>query len=715
MPPQISDRVGVGASGALWLRALLLCLAVTLCYANSLHVPFLLDDPFVAQDQPGIRLDYSTRPLVWASFDLNRALTGRETWSFHVFNALVHLACGFLLLGVLRRSMAHVAPRLPSRTRENLAFVTTILWLCHPLQTAAVTYLSQRAESMGALCYLMVLYGFIRSASAARPLGWQALALLALALGFATKETITTAPLILLLYDALFLTSGPLTSLRQRWGFYAGAALVTLVLGFAFVAPPLLGGNVTMGLGFQEFGTLEYARTQPGVVLHYLRLAFWPHPLCFDYGWPIARDAGDYLPQTALVAALFLVSAVLLVRRSWLGFVGLFFFLFLLPTSSLVPIRDPAFEHRVYLPLAAVVLFVVVGTWWLWARFLPRARALPSVLATTVALALAAMTVRRNEDYRTAERLWRLTLEQAPQNARAHANLGVALLDAGRTEEAIRELTTGMGLDPRDALIQLNLGAAYWQLGKPERAIYFIERSVRLNVTPRGLGSLGHALSQTGDFLGAAFYFQKAVELTPNDPSVHYQLANVLGTLRRSEEALQHFQEALRLDPGFQGAHIHLASVLAEMERPSEALEHLRAALEILPNSAQEYFDLGQVLRSLGSLDEALAAFREASRLAPEMPAACAAFAETVCSNPSASSDERQEALRLASKAIEMTSSKQAEFLEVGAQAQAALGDFERAAALLEAALELPDSTANPDFASRLRAQREDYRRRAGE
>src|SRR6185503_2815886 len=217
-------------------------------------------------------------------------------------------------------------------------------------------------------------------------------------------------------------------------------------------------------------------------------------------------------------------------------FAGACCVLVLAPTSSFVPIKDLAFEHRCYLPLAGVLLLAVVGAWRFVCRCAPRMQPLLPGFSAASALALAVLTVRRNEDYRSALRLMERTVECAPKNARAYLNLGAALLEAGRTEEAIRELTTGMGLDPLDGLIQQNLGAAYWQLGKSERAIYYIERGVRLKETPLGLGSLGHALFETGDFLGSAYYFQKAFELSPDDPAAHYQLANALEKLRRSDE-----------------------------------------------------------------------------------------------------------------------------------------------------------------------------------
>jgi Flp pilus assembly protein TadD len=561
----MTKQAGATAGAAPWARVAVLALAVALCYANSLRAPFLFDDPFL--NAPGARLDYSTRPLVWASWDLNRALSGAQTWSYHAFNALVHLACGLLLHGVLRRSAAFAAPGLAARTRDGLACAATLLWLCHPLQTGAVTYLSQRAEALAALFYLGVLYAFLRSAAAARPASWQALALVSLALGFATKETIATAPLAVLLFDALLLAPGPQAALRARPGFYATLALLTLALALVFVVP-LLGAGRGAGFGLQEVGALEYARTQPGVILHYLRLAVWPHPLCFDYAWPIARAPADWAWQSALLLAVLAGVALLLARRSWVGLAGACFFLVLAPSSSFVPIKDAAFEHRVYLPLASVLVLLVTGSRWLARRIAPRARLLPHALALSATLALGGLTVRRNEDYGSAVRLMQSTAACAPDNARAHANFGAALLDAGRPAEAVAPLTRSLGLDPHAGLAYLKLGLAYQRLDQLDRALPFFRRAVELIEDARCHDALGQALTQKGDHAGAVLQFEAALRLDPLQGGLHCRLARALAALARRDEAIEHFQEALRLEPGLVEAHAGLAALGAEPGRP---------------------------------------------------------------------------------------------------------------------------------------------------
>jgi hypothetical protein len=200
-PTARGARPAERARSAPWIEAAALAAAVGTCYAGTLRVPFLLDDPL-----PGTPLDYSTRPLVWASFALNRAWSGAETWSYHVLNALLLLACACVLLGVLRRAAALAVPGWSARARGAFALAVTLAWTCHPLLTGAVTYISQRAELMAVLAYLGVLYGHLRSLDSPHPRRWQALALAALALGFLVKEIVATAPLAVLLVELVLVS-----------------------------------------------------------------------------------------------------------------------------------------------------------------------------------------------------------------------------------------------------------------------------------------------------------------------------------------------------------------------------------------------------------------------------------------------------------------------------------------------------------------------------
>lgn len=699
-----------GSAGRTRSAPLLLAGVVAACYANSFAVPFQFDDP-----QPDKRLAFTFRPLVSATFALNRALSGEAVWSFHAFNVLVHLACGLVLLGVLRRTLERAAPQIARGTRAGLALASSLAWLVHPLQTGAVTYLSQRAESLGAFFYLLCLYAFVRSTTAARPLAWQALVVLALALGFAAKETIATAPVALLLYDATFVEPGGLAgALRRRKPLYGVLACVAVALSIPLIVPQLLAERTTMGFRLHDFGPLEYARSQPGVLLHYLRLCVWPHPLVFDYGWPIAKELGDWLPQTLVVAAILCVTGVLVARRSWIGFASAWFFVILLPTSSLVPIKDLAFEHRVYLSLAGVVVPVVVGAWWLCGRLLPAARFLPHALCAALVLALAATTVRRNRDYRSPAVLWQTVVERAPGNARGYSNLATALKDEGRGDQTIALLNKAIELDPAYHSAYHKLGNAYLLRGELATATDDFRRSIALYDCSSYRYGLACALLAQGAFAEAEAEYRKALAFEPEDAGSHLGLGNALAQLERKDEAALEYREALRLDPRLQSAHTNLAVILEAQGNPAEALEHHLAALALPPGTFQEQFNLGKCLVLLGRNAEALEAFRAAMRLAPAMPEPPAALAKALLSKGDASAEEKAEALQLATKANDMTSSKRADILETLAMAHAANADPGSAVELVQKALELPGPTRNAAFRERLLAQLQEYRRAAG-
>jgi tetratricopeptide (TPR) repeat protein len=687
-----------------WSQAVVLVSLGGLCYANSLGAPFLFDDP-----APGARLDPSTRPLVAASFELNRAWSGYATWSYHVLNVLVHLACGLLLLGVLRRALEFVAPRLAPNARAQLAFVVALLWTCHPLQTGAVTYLSQRAEALGTLFYLAHVYGFLRSVSSPRALPWQVLSLGALALGFATKEIIATAPLLMWLFDACFLAGGWLRALRRRPGFYLFVALASLWGAYALVLPQLFGAGKGAGFRGSDTTPLAYARTQPGVLLHYLRLVVWPEPLCLDYGWPIARTLSAWLPQTLVVLTLLATSLGLLRRRPALGYAGCAFFAILAPTSSFVPIDDAAFEHRMYLALAVPLVLLVAGLAALCTRLAPRAKGVAPALTGLAVLVASAATVRRNQDYREPVRLFEKAVRVAPHHARAHLQLGTELLEVGRLEEAIAAAQTGLRLEPENGFGYLVLGKAYLLREEYARAVPLLERAAERIDDPRMQDTLGGALYLAGDPARAAAHLERAHAAHPTYAPTLRRLGEALADAGRPQEARQRYEEALQIDPGFTEVYPLLAGLLLAEGRAAESLQKAEVACRLAPDLPDGFFALAQALRELGRTREALEAFQHACTLGPELYGPQAEFAQTVARLPDATDAERREALTRAERAVVLAGSARPDLLLVRAEAEAGLGRWEQALSSLDQALALPTAHQDPGLAQLLRARRSDY------
>jgi tetratricopeptide (TPR) repeat protein len=575
-----SKRGGAGASrrraSDAWMPWVLTG-AGAIAYLGSFRGVFLFDDLWSVVQNPAIRgwspvwaslaTHSNNRPLVWLSFALNYAVSGLHPWSYHLVNLVVHLLAALALFAVLTRTLRAPALRASTDSARWFAFVVALLWTLHPLQTESVTYVYQRAESMMGLFALLTLYGAIRGAESRRPAPWYAGAILACALGMASKAAMISVPIVVLLYDRVFLSGSFSGALRRRWPLHAGLFATLAVLGATGAAGLVLHPTAaqrqatTVGLGYMRTTPLEYALTQPGVILHYLRLSVWPHPLCLDYWWPLAKTIpAVVLPLLAL--AVLLAAAIVSARRlPALGFAAAWFFLLLAPTSSIVPVEDPAFEHRMYLPLAAVIVFLVTAAGGLlrrageilrWSGGTRRAVAVTALLLA--AGALGALTIRRQLDYRSEEIMWTKIAEQRPANPRAHDFLGVLLGARGRTDEAIAQFREAIRLKP-DAV------EAYDNLG-----FYLAEQ-----------GRLDEAVAWT----------REAIRLEPGYAASHYNLGWLLARGGRLEEAIPEFREATRLQPDFVDAHNNLALALARTGRLTEAMSPLRRALELDPGNAQ--------------------------------------------------------------------------------------------------------------------------------
>jgi tetratricopeptide (TPR) repeat protein len=629
------------AGGARPLAIGLIVAAGWAAYANSFCGVFVLDDLYEIERNPAIRQLWPPavpmfqgsglprRPIPYYTFALNYALGGYEVWGYHLLNLAVHLACALLLFAVVRRTLAGGRLAAPyGQAATGIALATALLWTVHPLQTQAVTYVYQRLESLAAMFYLLTLYCFLRGVSADRPGPpaeprsrrlpvathprperstvdrgetrgsrlWLWGSVVACALGMASKETMVTAPLLVLWYDRVFVAASWKELARRRWTYHASLAATWLLLAAVISAQTERYGELVT----PPHTPLAYALNQGPVILHYFKLAFWPQDQCLYYLWQEAGSVGALLPSLATIAALAGACLVCMLRYPRLGFLLGSFWLLLAPTSSIFPVYELAFEHRMYLPLAALAGVVVLAGYEATRRviappkgdspiFATMLRTVPAKIGTVptrrriavaaaqiaavaaLTIVLAAATTARNAVYHSYLGMWMDVIAKAPHNWEAYDKLARCHFEMHNYAEAAK------------------YGRLTLQWSPPPRCRHDATALAAIH------GNLGIALLRSGDRPGAVEHLRRSVELDANIAPTWVNLGNLL-IQTSPDAAMACYRQALKLDPACAEAYNNLGWVLAGRD-PEQALPYFERALAIEPALADARNNLERCLR----------------------------------------------------------------------------------------------------------------------
>ncbi|HXB01306.1 MAG TPA: tetratricopeptide repeat protein [Opitutaceae bacterium] len=569
------------------LASCMVVFAALAVYLNSFTGPFIYDDVWSIETNPSIHhlgsalsppLDEGVggRPMLNLTYALNYALGGMNVWGYHAVNLLVHILAGLALFGIVRRTL--LRPVLSGRFGAEavpLAMVVAVIWAVHPLQTEAVTYISQRAESLMGLFYLLTLYCFIRGAENKKSRGespesrdtptlssglWFAGSVIACLLGAMSKEVIVTAPLMVWLYDRTFVAGSFREAWRLRWRYYLGLAGTWLLLAC------LMTGISQRGVGFDQGVTgWSYALTSCRSVVLYFKLALWPHPLVFIHDTNVIRQAAEALPYALVLAGLLAGTAMALWRRPVMGFAGAWALVILGPTSSIIPLAaQPMAEHRMYLSLAAVIAWEVLGLYaWIgrrsWAVF------------AAAALGLGWLSIQRNQDYESRLAIWSDTVEKNPDNASARYSLGNAMAQIPDLRSAaVSEYAAALQIKPDYREARINMADTLAKIP----------------------GRLPEAIAQ----------YEEVLRTNPNDLQAHNNLGSIfLGIPGRTADAIAQYEAVLRIDPDYAEAHFNLCiAFLQASGRWPEAMAHLKTALRLKPDlePAQQLLDAIQKAHS---------------------------------------------------------------------------------------------------------------------
>jgi tetratricopeptide (TPR) repeat protein len=551
----------------IWYAAAFAALAALFwAYSPAMHTAFLFDDTMQQFALPSATSPLASwigpvRPLLMFSYWVNTRISLQDTSSYHLFNILIHVLTGVLVFVVIRRLMEWAGASEGSLT--PFAAFGAFLFLLHPLQTESVAYISGRSDSLCGMFGSASLAVFLYRRSAA--ISWAAVAAVVLLFGAAvlTKEQAVVLPILFVVTDIWWNPDSPLASVRANWKLYlvlAAGAAGGLGLFWKLILGVGTGGSA--GFGMKDLTWYQYLFTEFRAIYAYLLNFVLPIRLNVDWDFPISRNLFDHGAVFGLIGLLALAVLAWRYRRSFpLAGYGYFMFLVLLaPTSSILPIKDPIADRRMYLPMVGLILIAI--------DFLRRVKVEPKALATGAAAVVVAATIAthaRAEVWSDPILLWQDTALKSPNKVRAHFQLAFAYFDQRRYDLAVAEFEKTASREPPTADLLVDWGLAYDGLNRPDKALEKFRQAAAIQPTAHIYTQIGYIFAKRSQWNEAMEAFDAAQKLDASFAYTYMYKGQVHLATGRPAAAVNEFQRALALDPSLAVAREGLSTAQQQL------------------------------------------------------------------------------------------------------------------------------------------------------
>lgn len=531
------------------LAYLLLFLLLLIGYCFSFTVPFIVDDLWGILSVPAVRgfdiagmwREHASRFLALLSFALDYKIFAANPVGYHVTNLIIHACNTFLVL--------HLAEKILGGRNKSLsvgAFLAAGLFAIHPIQVQAVTYIWQRCASLAALFFLSALHLFLKAEGSSERRGlWTSLALLAGVAGIFTKQNVATLPVVIvLLWCAIHQGALP----WKRLSFWLIVPLAGVIVNFVFKSLAL--NHILQSQSV--LSPMNYFATQMIVIWDYWRMAVWPAGLRFFYdfsprGW---KDGIILLSAAGHVAVL--SFAVAIRKKAPIATFGiLFFYITLAVESSVVPLEDLAFEHRLYLPIVGICILSGFLFQKLYNHY-SLSKKNPAILAAMMFVLLAPylyLTVERNILWNSAEALWASNYRLEPNHRDVLVSYATVLTNKGRCQESEVLAKRAYGKTQRNDSAAVALAAALGCLGRYSESDAIV-RTIRTDMPVQQYAAFnisGLNLANQGKFIEAEKNFRSALEVYSADPGIWKNLLLVQLDLNHWQEAMKTYSDAEKL------------------------------------------------------------------------------------------------------------------------------------------------------------------------
>jgi len=570
-----------------------------LIYSNTFAVSFHLDDVpsivdnFLIRNINHLSSVWNFLPrrfMLYLSLALNYRFNGLEVFGYHVFNLGVHLISAILVwwLMILTLSTPALKDDKITRHANSIALFAGLIFVAHPIQTQAVSYIVQRAASMAAMFYLASLCLYVKARLQETLLGFNVYywgALLTAVIAMFTKETAITLPLMIILYEYTFFRIKEKVKLTYLIPFLITLFIIPVTMALTEAGP----GRIQQLRSEPGISSIHYLLTQFRVMITYIRLVFLPFNQNLDYDYPISKSIFE-VPTIMSLSFLILIlwgAKRLFLRYRLVSFAIFWFFLTLIPESSILPIKDVIFEHRLYLPMVGGSLFLVSIFYYFFENH--NYKLVVAILLVIVSF-YSFQAYQRNKVWKNEITLWQDTVEKSPHKARPYNNLGVAYAQEGKLDQAWDNFNKALKMDPQYMEVNYNIGFFYEKRGDFTKAIPCFTKVIDVNPRfAKAYYQRAFSYDKQGNITQAMADFTKAINVNQYDANSYSERGLIYMKQGLFRKAFYDFSKAVEINPEAVVALNNLGVIYDSQGVLNQAILCLNRALKINTRYAQAY------------------------------------------------------------------------------------------------------------------------------
>jgi tetratricopeptide (TPR) repeat protein len=608
----------------------LICVCGVIIYFATVHSPFIYDDAHAIEDNPYIKnlskfqqmvgvQNIFNRSILLFTFSVNHAIGQLDVFGYHLINLMLHLCVGIMLYFLTMELLTIENPAL-TQTFQRLPLAVSLIHIFNPINVESVTYLSSRSSVLVTLFYLSSFYLFIRFVNSKekkkkwKNIHYPIVIFFLFYLGLGTKEIIVTLPIIAVLY--LWVHS----STKNFHKFLPELAVILIPLIIYLLYRYVQMGNLlvikTDPYSYMIDRSL-YILTQIKVVISYyfVKLIF-PINLNFEPDIRLVSGFLDWEWVVSLIIGVCIAIGIFYQKSILLKCAFIWALITILPTSSIIPLKQIATEHRIYLP----GLGINMGLGILFLRGVSHRKLIPPTLFIFLVI-YGLLAMKRSLDYRSEINLWQDTVRKSPYKSMVHNNMGTAYLSKERLKEARKSFEVSSALSPSstdpyinmghidarnkewdkaklkyDLALKLganrsqvffNSGLMRLKLNKPAEALPFLLEAIKIkNHRPLYHQELGNAFRMLKQYDSALKSYRKVLELEPNYVEAQNNIGVIFWNLKILDKAELEFKKALVMKDKTK-IHNNLANLYIAKKQFSKAIPHLKTVLERKPNDSR--------------------------------------------------------------------------------------------------------------------------------